>query len=232
MLSATRKRPYNSMSSEDSDVPPSPASSVGSLEAEVDLRLATATMAVATSGSLTPLLKEEIRAAIQYKRLQRGESELVVEYKEKQKSEEMTNEEVGKRTIRRERNKVAAQKCRMKKKRDADTLEKRKEELELSQEKLKTEVQKLEQERENLFHMLQCHQQVCPLHNMTSATVTQQLNPPPQPPTNRTISESSGFSEMSYFSESPSQQSNDSSFAFLTSDSDDDLKMLLSLNSN
>lgn len=57
---------------------------------------------------------------------------------------------------------MAAQKCRSKKRKLADTLEEETMKLEEKQEKLQEEVQKLREEREHLMELLKIHSQVCP----------------------------------------------------------------------
>ncbi|XP_022335006.2 uncharacterized protein LOC111131663 isoform X3 [Crassostrea virginica] len=110
---------------------------------------------------LSPLLKEEIKHKIKRRRMAEGKEEIRVEFKEPS-PEKLTKEEEEHRRIKREKNKLAAQKCRSKKRKLADTLEEETMKLEERQEKLQEQVQKLREEREHLMDLLKIHSQVCP----------------------------------------------------------------------
>ncbi|XP_061174301.1 uncharacterized protein LOC133183358 isoform X2 [Saccostrea echinata] len=110
---------------------------------------------------LSPLLKEGIKHKIKARRIAEGKEEIRVEFKEPS-PERLTPEEEERRKIKREKNKLAAQKCRNKKRKLADTLEEETLRLEEKQEKLQDQVQRLREEREHLLDLLKIHSQVCP----------------------------------------------------------------------
>uniref|UniRef100_K1QFF6 Uncharacterized protein n=2 Tax=Magallana gigas TaxID=29159 RepID=K1QFF6_MAGGI len=110
---------------------------------------------------LSPLLKQEIKQKIKNRRRAEGKEEIRIEFKEPS-PERLTEEEEERRRVKREKNKMAAQKCRSKKRKLADTLEEETMKLEEKQEKLQEEVQKLREEREHLMELLKIHSQVCP----------------------------------------------------------------------
>lgn len=110
---------------------------------------------------LNPLLKQEIKQKIKNRRRAEGKEEIRIEFKEPS-PERLTEEEEERRRVKREKNKMAAQKCRSKKRKLADTLEEETMKLEEKQEKLQEEVQKLREEREHLMELLKIHSQVCP----------------------------------------------------------------------
>lgn len=110
---------------------------------------------------LSPLLKEEIKHKIKSRRRAEGKEEIRIEFKEPS-PERLTEEEEERRRMKREKNKMAAQKCRSKKRKLADTLEEETMKLEEKQEKLQEQVQQLREEREHLIELLKIHSQVCP----------------------------------------------------------------------
>ncbi|XP_074631655.1 cyclic AMP-dependent transcription factor ATF-3-like isoform X1 [Acropora palmata] len=69
----------------------------------------------------------------------------------------LTPDEEQRRKLRRERNKVAASKCRMKRKEHVTTLRKASEELEAANSQLESEIAYLTAEREQLEMMLDAH---------------------------------------------------------------------------
>lgn len=73
----------------------------------------------------------------------------------------LTPEDEDRRRRRRERNKIAATKCRMKKRERTQNLIKESEQLETQNVDLKTQVRTLEAERRKLLDMLQCHVITC-----------------------------------------------------------------------
>lgn len=70
---------------------------------------------------------------------------------------QLTPEEEQRRKLRRERNKVAASKCRMKRKEHVNTLRQAAEELESANSQLETEIAYLTAERDQLEMMLDAH---------------------------------------------------------------------------
>ncbi|XP_048763817.1 chromatin assembly factor 1 subunit A-like [Ostrea edulis] len=94
--------------------------------------------------SCLPLLKEELKCKIQYRRLSRGEGEMKVEF-EKQKEYKMTSEEVQKRNKRLMQNRLSAWKRRVNdKKYEEELLERIR--------RLEKENSKKEEEKRNLAH--------------------------------------------------------------------------------
>lgn len=73
----------------------------------------------------------------------------------------LTPEDEDRRRRRRERNKIAATKCRMKKRERTQNLMKESEQLDTQNIDLKTQVRTLELERQQLFDMLQAHSPSC-----------------------------------------------------------------------
>lgn len=64
-------------------------------------------------------------------------------------------------SVRRERNKIAANKCRQKKKEHAEKIRKEFERLQGRHSTLKSVVEELHRERQRLFHMLETHRPTC-----------------------------------------------------------------------
>ncbi|XP_060077121.1 uncharacterized protein LOC132556703 [Ylistrum balloti] len=110
---------------------------------------------------VSPILKAEINNRIRKRRRVEGKEELTELFVEPP-PEQLTEEEERKRIERREKNKLAAQKCRSKKRKVADTLEAETEKLEEKQEKLKDEIQRLRDERDHLMELVKVHSSVCP----------------------------------------------------------------------
>jgi len=75
---------------------------------------------------------------------------------------EMTPEEFEKKTLRRERNKLAAAKCRQRRVDLTNSLLNESENLEEQQVKLEDEIQSLQQQKEQLEFLLQAHKPLCP----------------------------------------------------------------------
>ncbi|KAI7799971.1 cyclic AMP-dependent transcription factor ATF-3, partial [Triplophysa rosa] len=119
--------------------------------------------------NFTPLVKEELRYAIQNKRLSNGMSALTSD--RCQNTDRPTELPVMKREInpveserkkrRRERNKVAAAKCRNKKKEKTDTLQKESETLESINAELKAQIEELKNQKQQLVYMLNLHRPTC-----------------------------------------------------------------------
>lgn len=106
-------------------------------------------------------LTQKLQLKIQARRLKEGKSFLVVETKEPE-PDILTPEEEEQRRIRREKNKLAAQKCRSKKRERADVLESETKKLKSTQDELKNEIQKLKEERDRLKDIIDVHSAVCP----------------------------------------------------------------------
>ncbi|KAI5094354.1 cyclic AMP-dependent transcription factor ATF-3 isoform X1 [Silurus meridionalis] len=73
----------------------------------------------------------------------------------------LTTEEVDRRKRRRERNKIAAAKCRNKKKEKTDCLQKESEKLESVNAELKAQIEELKNQKQQLVYMLNLHRPTC-----------------------------------------------------------------------
>merc|ERR1711863_178198 len=80
---------------------------------------------------------------------------------DKIKKEELTENDALRRSRRRERNKVAATKCRNKKKARTQILIRESETLSVQNQSLKSEIQKLEKEKLRLMQVLSGHENAC-----------------------------------------------------------------------
>ncbi|KAF7694320.1 cyclic AMP-dependent transcription factor ATF-3 isoform X1 [Silurus meridionalis] len=122
----------------------------------------------------SPLVKEELRYAIHNKRLSGGMSSSNTScsgYSPENPTEplrpkrevlsRLTTEEVDRRKRRRERNKIAAAKCRNKKKEKTDCLQKESEKLESVNAELKAQIEELKNQKQQLVYMLNLHRPTC-----------------------------------------------------------------------
>lgn len=85
------------------------------------------------------------------------------------KMEELTEEDMLRRMRRRERNKVAATKCRNKKKQKTQLLVKESEVLVNQNQSLKSDIDKLEREKRHLLEILSVHESTCHKRMRTTA---------------------------------------------------------------
>ncbi|XP_071148498.1 uncharacterized protein [Mytilus edulis] len=107
------------------------------------------------SGRITPLLKVELWAKIQARRLSEGKEEMQVDFeKSPHSSNELTKDEQERARGRRASNRVAAKKCRGKKKMERVNLDQLKDDLEVRNRKLKAQVQRIEEEKIKLTEKL------------------------------------------------------------------------------
>ncbi|XP_077984676.1 uncharacterized protein LOC144439274 [Glandiceps talaboti] len=106
--------------------------------------------------TFSSLVKEELRNSIKKRRLSKGLPDVQIDYKTPEQ-DELTEEEKGKRKIRRERNRLAAEKCRMKRKESETSIVKEYKDQEKLQQKLKKTIKELEEEKELLTQALQAH---------------------------------------------------------------------------
>ncbi|XP_035223604.1 activating transcription factor 3-like [Stegodyphus dumicola] len=106
------------------------------------------------------LIKEGLKLTIQSRRMVHGLDNIRPEYKPPQR-EELTKEDEERRRRRRERNKVAATKCRNKKKERTGRLAQESETLEVNNNALKSEIHSLEAEKKELIDLLQGHLPHC-----------------------------------------------------------------------
>lgn len=82
-------------------------------------------------------------------------------YTRRNKDEKLPPEEEERRRVRRERNKIAAAKCRQRRVDHTNELVEETEKLEAEQSQLESEIQSLQQERDQLEFILQAHQPLC-----------------------------------------------------------------------
>uniref|UniRef100_A0A8C6L922 Activating transcription factor 3 n=1 Tax=Nothobranchius furzeri TaxID=105023 RepID=A0A8C6L922_NOTFU len=115
--------------------------------------------------NFTPIVKEELRLAIQTKRLSNG---LSADRGETERTLRLPglfvrrgSGEVTRRKRRRERNKIAAAKCRNKKKEKTEGLQKESEKLESVNADLKAQIEELKQQKQQLVYMLNLHRPTC-----------------------------------------------------------------------
>lgn len=119
--------------------------------------------------SFSPMVKEELRLAIQTKRLSNGLSADLSDYASSSSDQpsvsgtkrQSSPEENERRKRRRERNKIAAAKCRNKKKEKTDGLQQESEKLESVNAELKAQIEALKQQKQQLVYMLNLHRPTC-----------------------------------------------------------------------
>ncbi|KAK3522542.1 hypothetical protein QTP86_023299 [Hemibagrus guttatus] len=118
----------------------------------------------------SPLVKEELRYTIQNKRLSSGMSSANTSCSDcgsekppgmQGVKRELSVEELDRRKRRRERNKIAAAKCRNKKKEKTDCLQKESEKLESLNAELKAQIEELKNQKQQLVYMLNLHRPTC-----------------------------------------------------------------------
>ncbi|ESO90095.1 hypothetical protein LOTGIDRAFT_164399 [Lottia gigantea] len=119
----------------------------------IDKKLAQAAIDVLTSGSLTPLIKEELKTKIQAQRLKSGKEELTVFFEEEKKCE-LRDDEKERMQKRKEANRLAA--IRFRRKRKSQELQQVEEctELERKNTKLLKKIVDLEEEKQQLLDMI------------------------------------------------------------------------------
>ncbi|XP_020310437.1 cyclic AMP-dependent transcription factor ATF-3-like isoform X2 [Oncorhynchus nerka] len=136
--------------------------------------------------NFTPLVKEELRYAIQHRRLSNGLSTDIMSDCASSSSDRpseatsvkrlATPEESERRKRRRERNKVAAAKCRNKKKEKTDCLLKESEKLELVNSELKAQIEELKNQKQQLVYMLNLHRPTCIVRAQNGQTPEDERN--------------------------------------------------------
>ncbi|KAM4695008.1 cyclic AMP-dependent transcription factor ATF-3 [Discoglossus pictus] len=133
--------------------------------------------------NLTPLVKEELRFAIQNKRLSSRApctlDTVVVSEGPMEMSlpkTEFVPEEDDRKKRRRERNKVAAAKCRNKKKERTESLQKESEKLESINAELKAQIEELKNEKQHLIYMLNLHRPTCIVRAQNGRTPEDERN--------------------------------------------------------
>ncbi|XP_072906978.1 cyclic AMP-dependent transcription factor ATF-3 [Hemitrygon akajei] len=130
--------------------------------------------------NITPLVKEELRFAIQSKRISNGAPTMEFVMGSESSSDtverRMTPQEDERRRRRRERNKIAAAKCRNKKKERTDTLQKESEKLESLNAELKAQIEELKTEKQQLIYMLNLHRPTCIVRAQNGRTPDDEKN--------------------------------------------------------
>ncbi|XP_071079396.1 activating transcription factor 3-like [Haliotis cracherodii] len=113
--------------------------------------------------SMTDVVKGSLKSRIHAKRLASGQEEIRVDLSRSiSHKEPLTGEDLQLHMERKEKNRVAAQKCRTKKRERAEHLEHDITRLENKQDHLKDEIQRLRDEREHLEEVINIHSVVCP----------------------------------------------------------------------
>ncbi|XP_046847509.1 cyclic AMP-dependent transcription factor ATF-3-like [Xenia sp. Carnegie-2017] len=102
-------------------------------------------------------VKLGLRFAIESRRFANGLDIPEIEMKPVQTSEELSEDQLEKRRLRRERNKIAASKCRLKRKVQANKLQQSSKELQSANEDLESLIGELNKEKLKLETMLKKH---------------------------------------------------------------------------
>ncbi|KAM9840590.1 cyclic AMP-dependent transcription factor ATF-3 [Aulostomus maculatus] len=140
--------------------------------------------------NFTPVVKEELRLAIHTKRLSNGLSVDISSDGASSSSDrasegpaggsgtkrELTSDELDRRKRRRERNKIAAAKCRNKKKEKTESLQKESEKLETVNADLKAQIETLKQQKQQLVYMLNLHRPTCIVRAQNGQTPEDERN--------------------------------------------------------
>ncbi|XP_022105174.1 cyclic AMP-dependent transcription factor ATF-3-like [Acanthaster planci] len=110
---------------------------------------------------LSPLIKEELRTTIRNRRINSGKSD-DLSYDDPPKPQyKLTKEEEEKRQVRRDRNRIAAAKCRQKRKQETMELSLESEKLQTTNARLREEIEKLQHEKETLIKLINSHRPTC-----------------------------------------------------------------------
>ncbi|XP_040302341.1 cyclic AMP-dependent transcription factor ATF-3 isoform X1 [Herpailurus yagouaroundi] len=133
--------------------------------------------------NLTPFVKEELRFAIQNKHLCHRMSSALESVTVSGRPLEMAvmktevaPEEDERKKRRRERNKIAAAKCRNKKKEKTECLQKESEKLESVNAELKAQIEELKNEKQHLIYMLNLHRPTCIVRAQNGRTPEDERN--------------------------------------------------------
>ncbi|XP_069911369.1 cyclic AMP-dependent transcription factor ATF-3 isoform X2 [Oryctolagus cuniculus] len=133
--------------------------------------------------NLTPFVKEELRFAIQNKHLCHRMSSALESVTVSDRPLEMSvtkveiaPEEDERKKRRRERNKIAAAKCRNKKKEKTECLQKESEKLESVNAELKAQIEELKNEKQHLIYMLNLHRPTCIVRAQNGRTPEDERN--------------------------------------------------------
>ncbi|XP_055966776.1 cyclic AMP-dependent transcription factor ATF-3 [Sorex fumeus] len=129
--------------------------------------------------AMTPCVRDELRFAIQNKHMYHRRSSAFNSITagsagpfdmSLSKAEEVVPEEDERKKRRRERNKIAAAKCRNKKKEKTECLQKESEKLESVNALLKAQIEELKHEKQHLMYMLNLHRPTCIVHAQQGRT--------------------------------------------------------------
>lgn len=134
---------------------------MGSSKTDSDVYFDDVTKKVLETGSLTPLLKEELKYKIQSRRVAEGKRELKVEFLPPSENK-LTPEEEIKVQKRKIQNRLAAKKFRQKQKDLTFNFKKTIQSLESGNTRLRSEIKRLQKEKNELRQRLQQHLMVCP----------------------------------------------------------------------
>ncbi|XP_038073212.1 cyclic AMP-dependent transcription factor ATF-3-like [Patiria miniata] len=114
-----------------------------------------------TDFDLSPLIKEELRTTIRNRRINSGKSD-DLSYDDPPKPQyKLTKEEEEKRQLRRDRNRIAAAKCRQKRKYESEELSVESDQLQSRNDRLRTEIEKLQNEKRTLLELINSHRPSC-----------------------------------------------------------------------
>ncbi|KAK3583780.1 hypothetical protein CHS0354_022818 [Potamilus streckersoni] len=127
----------------------------------IDPSLSLAAVKALESNSMIPIIKEELKHRIQFKRMTEGREELMIDFTEKPKAE-LTAEEKEKVERRREQNRMAARRFREKQNTLGIKLKRKTQELESDNTSLRNQIRELKRERAVLQCQLEGHLSVCP----------------------------------------------------------------------
>ncbi|XP_056333117.1 protein c-Fos [Danio aesculapii] len=109
----------------------------------------------------------------------------------KSKSEQLSPEEEEKKRIRRERNKMAAAKCRNRRRELTDTLQAETDKLEEDKAALQAEIESLLKEKERLEYVLATHKPLCQMPEELDCLFPESPQPLPAPETSSKLPEDS-----------------------------------------
>lgn len=130
--------------------------------APLDDRLQAAATAAERTGTVGPLVREELKTRIQKRRLEEGLPEIHIHHSPPRQYK-MSPHEVEKRERRKAQNRKAAKKCREKKKEQQGSVHTTHEKEKTKHEQLKKQVCGLKQHLSNLQHVLLTHLTMCSL---------------------------------------------------------------------
>lgn len=120
-------------------------------------------------GNIPKVVKESLKMAIKTKRFREGKGDLKVEFVPPP-PEQLTSEEQAKREEKRINNKLAAQRCREKKRKRVDELEEEIRQIHKKNKSQENEIKKLINERDYLQDLVSVHKQVCPSFRSMSSS--------------------------------------------------------------